>query len=222
MTPWPGVTTLPTSAQRSLAVFLLWHLSCMVSSLIPSLLYFKSYVIPTFNYCDVVLSNCTTAEAKGLDTLFNYGWCLVLHKLHLYSASSARQELQLATLSNRRKFHMCQTMYKCFNSLAPLDLTRLLDTQSTHHNARASTTKQLNHHQHDLFLIWPNCFQLCWCCGCLVMTQQCLRVQRLPYFLQTVQYMTYFSIPKLLCMNPVYISLLFHMYWWPYVYNYWI
>ena len=28
------------------------------------LLYFKSYVIPTFDYCDVAWSNCTTSEAK--------------------------------------------------------------------------------------------------------------------------------------------------------------
>ena len=66
------------------------------------LLYFKSYVIPTFDYCDVVWSNCTTSEAKRLDTLFNYGCRLVLHKPRLYSASSTRQELQFTTLSDRR------------------------------------------------------------------------------------------------------------------------
>ena len=107
------------------------------------LLYFKSYVIPTFHYCDVVWSDCTTSEAKRLDTLFNYGCRLVLHKPRFYSASSARQELQFTTLSDRRKFHMCQTMYKCLNSLSAQYLTHLLDTPSTHHT-RASTTKQLN------------------------------------------------------------------------------
>ena len=55
-----------------------------------------------------------------------------------------RRELQFTTLSNRRKFHMCQTMLKCLNSLSPLYLTRLFDPPSTHHSTRASTTKQLN------------------------------------------------------------------------------
>ena len=57
------------------------------------LLYLKSYVILTFDYCYVVWSNCTNADAKCLETLFNYGCRLVLHKPHFYSASSARQEL---------------------------------------------------------------------------------------------------------------------------------
>ena len=70
------------------------------------LLYFKSCVIPTFDYCDVVWSSCTTVEAKRLNTLFNYVCRLVLHKPCLYSASSARQKLQFATISDRRKFHV--------------------------------------------------------------------------------------------------------------------
>ena len=72
------------------------------------------------------------AEAKYLNTFFNYGCRLVLYKPRLYSASSARQELQFTTLSDRRKFHMCQTMYKCLNSLSLLYLTCLFDTPSTH------------------------------------------------------------------------------------------
>ena len=44
------------------------------------LLYLKSYVILTFDYCDVVWSNCTKADAKRLETLLNYGCRLVLHK----------------------------------------------------------------------------------------------------------------------------------------------
>ena len=49
------------------------------------LLYLKSYVIPTFDYCVV------EAEAECLETLLNYGCRLVLHKPRFYSASSARQ-----------------------------------------------------------------------------------------------------------------------------------
>ena len=122
---------------------LLRHLSWFLpKSLL--LLYFKSYVIPTFAYCDVVWSSCTNAEAKRLETLFNYGCRLVLRKPRLYSASSARQELAFTPLSDRRKSHMCQTMHNCLNSLSPLNLSRLFAAPSTHHNTRASSTNELN------------------------------------------------------------------------------
>ena len=107
------------------------------------LLYFKSYVISTFDYCDVVWSSCTNAEAKCLETLFNYGCRLVLRKPRFYSASSARQELAFTPLSDRRK-SPCQTMYKCLNSLSLSYLSCLLVAPSTHHNTRASSNNQPN------------------------------------------------------------------------------
>ena len=57
-----------TKVSRSLN--LLQHLSWFLpKSLL--LLYLKSSVIPTFDYCDVVWSNFTNADAKRLETLFN-------------------------------------------------------------------------------------------------------------------------------------------------------
>ena len=106
-------------------------------------LYFKSYVLLTLDYCDVVWSCCTFEEAKRLETRFNFGCRHILHKPRLYSASSARQELGLTSLNDRRKLHMC-TMYKCLNSLSPPYLSRLLHTPSTHQTTLASSTKQLN------------------------------------------------------------------------------
>ena len=86
-----------------------------------------------------------------------------------------------------------QTICKCLNSLAASYLTCLFDTRSTHHN------KCINHKATeppcDPFLLWTKSFQLCRCFGVAIPTQQCSSVQRLSYFLQTVQYMTYFSFP---------------------------
>ena len=89
-------------------------------------------------------SSCTNAEAKRLEALFNYDCCLVLRKPRFYSASSARQELAFTPLSDRRESHMCQTIYKCLNSLSPSYLSRLFAAPSTHHNTRASSTNKLN------------------------------------------------------------------------------
>ena len=38
----------------------------------------KSYILPTFDYCDVVWSSCTNDEAKCLETLLSFGCYLVL------------------------------------------------------------------------------------------------------------------------------------------------
>ena len=159
--------------------------------------------------CDVVWSNCTTAEAKCLDTLFNYG-SLVLHNHLLYSAPSARQGLQFTTSSDRRKFHMCQTMYKCLNFLAPLYLTHLFDTQSIHRNTHASATKQLNFpvtrsslaKQLSALLVqwrgdpYPAMFE----CD-------------FPTFCRLYSTWPIFPFHENFCMNPVYISPPFRMYW---------
>ncbi len=49
-------------------------LLCRLSWFLPQslLLYVKSYILPSFDYCDVVWSGCTKAEALRLQTLFNF------------------------------------------------------------------------------------------------------------------------------------------------------
>ena len=37
------------------------------------LLYLKSYILPFFDYCDIVWSNCTQEESRRLVTLLNFG-----------------------------------------------------------------------------------------------------------------------------------------------------
>ena len=86
----------------------------------------------------------TTAEAKRSNTLFNYGCHLVFHKPHLYSASSARQELQFTTLSDRRKFHTTCVTVQVFELPVSTVPDTPFDTPSTHHNIHASTMKQFN------------------------------------------------------------------------------
>ena len=73
------------------------------------LLYLKSYILPSFDYCDVVWSGCTKDEALRLETLLNFACRTVLHKRRDYSASAARSELGLSTLTARRNLHLAQT-----------------------------------------------------------------------------------------------------------------
>ena len=75
------------------------------------LLYLKSYILPLFDYCDSVWSICTKQDSHRLEMLSNFACRTVLRKRRDYSASSARKELGISTLSSRQKVHLAQTVY---------------------------------------------------------------------------------------------------------------
>ena len=70
------------------------------------LLFLKSYIIPNFDYCDVVWFGCTKSEPHRLESLLNLACRTVLHRCKHSSASAARHDLGLSTLSSRRKLHL--------------------------------------------------------------------------------------------------------------------
>ena len=76
-------------------------LSLLVSSSVSSssllLLFLKSYILPLFDYCDVVWSGCTKSEASRLETLLNYACHTVLHKCVIV-VEVAELEAELLTL----------------------------------------------------------------------------------------------------------------------------
>ena len=87
----------------------------------------------------------------------------LLHKPCLYSASSARQELQLLPLATEEN-STSQTMYKCLNSVAPPYLTRFFETRSTHHNT--CINHKATEPPCDSSLLWPkkpSAVQVLWC-----------------------------------------------------------
>ena len=108
------------------------------------LIYLKSYVLPHFDYCDVVWSSCTQEESRRLESLFNFGCKTVLRRKRDSSSTAAIKELGLTTLTLRRKLHTAQLMFRCLSSKAPSYLTRLFSSPSTFRNTRSSTTGQLN------------------------------------------------------------------------------
>ena len=87
-------------------------------------LFLTSYILPLFDYCDVVWSGCTKSEASRLETLLNYACHTVLHKQRGSSALAARRELGLSTLASRRKSHLALTMFNCTSSKSPLYLSQ--------------------------------------------------------------------------------------------------
>ena len=122
------------------------NLLCRLSWFLPQpllLLYLKSYILPHFDYCDVVWIGCTKAESLRLESLLNFACRTVLHRCKLSSASAARCERGLSTLSSRRKFHLAQTVFKCLYSPCPTYLSQLFPTPNSSYHTRSSTS-QLN------------------------------------------------------------------------------
>ena len=108
------------------------------------LLFLKSYILPVFDYRDVVWSGCTKSEASRLETLLNYACCTVLRKCRGSSTSAAHRELGLSTLASRRKLHLALTMFNCMSSKSPPYLSKLFPLPSSHYNTHSASSSQLN------------------------------------------------------------------------------
>ena len=106
------------------------------------LLYLKSYILPHFDYSDVVWIECTKAASLHLESLLNFACRSVLYRCKFSSASAAHCELGLSTLSSRRKFHLVQIVFKFLYSISPFYLSQLFLTPSSSYHTRSSS--QLN------------------------------------------------------------------------------
>ena len=118
----------------SCSLSLLCHLSWIL--LQPFLLlYLKSYILPHFDYSDVVWIECIKAASLHLESLPNFACRSVLYRCQFSSASAAHCELGVSTLSSRRKFHLVQIVFKCLYSTRPFYLSQLFPTpSSSYHN----------------------------------------------------------------------------------------
>ena len=108
------------------------------------LLSLKSYILPQFDYCDVVWCGCTKSESTRLESLLNFACRTVLRISKHSSASAARQELHLSTLSSRRKLHLSQAVFKCLSSNSPPYVSTLFSTPNSSHYTWSHVSSQLN------------------------------------------------------------------------------
>ena len=115
--------TRKVSQQVNLLRRLSWFLP---SSLL--VLYLTSYILPCVDYCDVVWDCRSKQDSSRLQTLFNHGCRIALHRPRLSSSSALCKDLGLSSLASRRKLHLAELMFKCHNSLAPQYLTSLFNT----------------------------------------------------------------------------------------------
>ena len=107
-------------------------------------LFLKSYILPHFDYCDVVWFGCTKSESHRLESLLNFACRIVLRRCKHSSASAARHDLGVSTLSSRRKLHLSQTVFKCLSSHCPSNLSQLFSGPNSSHHTRSYSSCQLN------------------------------------------------------------------------------
>ena len=84
------------------------------------LLFLKCYILPHFDYCDVVWSGCSK------------------------SAPAARRDLGLSTLFSRRNLHLAQAVFKRLSSHYPPYLCNRFSGPSSSHHTRSRASNQLN------------------------------------------------------------------------------
>ena len=117
-----------------------------LSWFLPRILFYKSYIMPIFDYCDVVWQRCTSQESTRLEHLHNLAIKNILHKSHFDSASAARQQLGVTSLDHRRRLHLAQQVFKSVKGIHPLIL-------KTYLNPPPTTTTQEGVHLTSTFLL---------------------------------------------------------------------
>ena len=87
---------------------------------------------------------CTKSESHHLESLLNFACRTVLCRCKHSSASAARHNLSLSTLSSRRKLHHSQSVFKCLSSHCPSYLSQLFSGPNSSHHTRSYSSCQLN------------------------------------------------------------------------------
>ena len=91
------------------------------------ILFCKSYIMPIFDYCDVVWQQCTSQESTRLERLHNLAIKSILHKSRFDSTSSPRQQRGVTSLEHRRRLHLSQQVLKSVKGIHPLILETYLN-----------------------------------------------------------------------------------------------
>ena len=104
------------------------------------ILFYKSYILPIFDYCDVVWQRCTSQESTRLERLHNLAIKTILHKSRSDSASAARQQLGVTSLEHRRRLHLAQQVFKSVKGIHPPYLKDLFKPPTHHYHTRGSAS----------------------------------------------------------------------------------
>ena len=121
---------------------LLRHLSWVLPKCV-LIQFCSSYILPCFDYADVIWNGCIVECCTKLERLQNYAARIILHRKRSDSATAMKSQLGWESLSNRRKLHILTMTHRTVNGLLPSYLGNLFTrTNSVHsHHTRDSHTR---------------------------------------------------------------------------------
>ena len=119
---------ITTKVKRNLALLrrLSWFLP--QSALIT---FYKTYIIPSFDYCDAVWYSIPARLSHQLEVLQNCAARIILKEKRIFSATILKQRLGWTTLELRRKHHLYLNIFKTIHQIHPPYLCNLAIRQSS-------------------------------------------------------------------------------------------
>ena len=95
---------------------------------------YYSLVQPYFDYCDIVLDDCSKTRAEKLQKLQNRAARIVTRADYSIRSSDVLNSLEWSNLEGRGKRHLLVTMFKVFNNNCPTYLRERFHRTSEVHN----------------------------------------------------------------------------------------
>ena len=100
-------------------------------------------VLPLFDYCDIVYSNCNITEIVKLQRLQNRAAKLILQVPFDTNTHEVLSKLKWFYLTERLFYHRCIFMFNCFNFTSPDYLKRTFSVADHGHNTRSNSRRDL-------------------------------------------------------------------------------
>ena len=106
---------------------------------------YNSFILPHFDYCDIVWDNTTKTAKENLQKLQNKAARILLGAQKTEHREDLFKTLDWLSLQNRRNLHKCIIVYKSTNSLAPQYLCNLFKTNNEIHKYNTRSKQDLHH-----------------------------------------------------------------------------
>ena len=115
---------------------------------------YKSFVLPHFDYADVIWDNCTEEQSNTLEQLHLDGIRTIIGGVRGTSHSKLYEESGFCSLKDRRKHHKLILFYKMINGMCPAYLNnlapKLVSERNPYHRRRLSE-RDIPRYRTDLF-----------------------------------------------------------------------
>jgi hypothetical protein len=109
-------------------------------------LFYNSYILPHFDYCDTIWGNCSKHLLEDLIKLQKKAARIILDKDYIAPSRPLFAQLKWMPLEDRIKYHRSIQVFKCVNNLCPESLKDLFTSVSNVHLHNTRSSSKNNFH----------------------------------------------------------------------------